>query len=85
MIHTKAKERVANASDNRLKASHVTQFQSPDLFRRVMTLIESFRYRQHVRRYILDLFEKSVVERVFVEGRADSEVESPDTPEGVRQ
>lgn len=85
MIHTKTKERVANAGNNRLKASHVTQFQSPDLFRRVMTLIESFRYRQHVRRYILDLFEKSVVERVFTEGRADSEAESPYTLEGVRR
>ncbi|RPA97850.1 hypothetical protein L873DRAFT_1689620 [Choiromyces venosus 120613-1] len=70
---------------NRLKVSHVTQFQSPDLFRRVMTLLESFRYRQYVRRYILDLFEKSVVERVFAEGRADSEVESSDASEEVRQ
>ncbi|KAH8154200.1 uncharacterized protein LAJ45_01968 [Morchella importuna] len=35
---------------NRLKANHVSHFQSSDLYRRVMTLLESYRYRQHVRR-----------------------------------
>lgn len=71
-----------NLGNNRLKAGHVSQFQSPDLFRRVMTLLESFRYRQHVRRYILELFEKTVVQRVFAAGRVDSpEVGSAENPQ----
>jgi rapamycin-insensitive companion of mTOR len=46
-----------------------------------MTLLESFRYRQHVRRYILDLFEKSVVERVFAAGWEDPEEETSEFSE----
>lgn len=75
----------ANSKNYRLKANHVSHFQSSDLYRRVMTLLESYRYRQHVRRYIIDLFDKSVVEQIVRDGRAEQDsIESPQTPEDVR-
>lgn len=65
--------------------NHVTHFQNSDLYRRVMTLLESYRYRQHVRRYIIDLFDKSVVERIVREGQAEQDsAESPQSPEDMR-
>lgn len=70
---------------NRLKANHMSHFQNSDLYRRVMMLLESYRYRQHVRRYIIDLFDKSVVEQIVRDGRAEQDsTESPQTPEHMR-
>jgi rapamycin-insensitive companion of mTOR len=62
-----------------LKANHPANFASSDLYKQVMALLEAYRYRLHVRRFILDLFERSVVEEVVREGligNTESEEES---------
>lgn len=47
---------------------HVAHFQSPDLYKRVMILLESYRFRLHVRRQIIELFDKQVLERIVKDG-----------------
>lgn len=61
---------------SRLKAAHISHFASPDLYRRAMTLLESYRYRLHVRRFIIDLFDKSVIGHLVREG-ASEQSDSP--------
>lgn len=62
--------------DCRLKAAHTSHFASLDLYRRVMALLESYRYRLHVRRFIIDLFDKTVVENLVREGVPQSAEEA---------
>jgi rapamycin-insensitive companion of mTOR len=67
----------------RLKAGHATHFTSPDLYQRVMTLLESYRYRLHVRRFVVELFDRSVIEGIVRDGNTERE-ESPPSPEELR-
>ena len=60
----------------RLKSSNLVHFQSIEMYRRVLSLLEAYRYRSPVRRFILELFDKKVVERI-VKGNKDG---NPDTP-----
>jgi len=67
----------------RLKAGHATHFTSPDLYRRVMALLESYRYRLHVRRFVVELFDRSVIEGMVRDGNTEGE-ESLPSPEELR-
>jgi rapamycin-insensitive companion of mTOR len=49
-----------------------------------MLLLESYRYRLSVRRFIIDLFDKTVIENLVKEGAAELGVEGePQSPEEV--
>ena len=45
-----------------------------------MALLESYRYRLQMRRFIIELFDKSVVEHLVREGQAEP-IGSPASPE----
>lgn len=45
----------------RLKNEHPDRFSNPALYGRVVNLLESYRFRQHVRRFVLDLFDKQIL------------------------
>lgn len=68
----------------RIKTSHPTKFMLPELYEKAMELLESYRYRIQMRRFIMiDLFDKSVVEMLVkegmeMEGGADSPADSRD-------
>ncbi|KAL7275461.1 hypothetical protein RUND412_001589 [Rhizina undulata] len=63
----------------KLKDTHVAHFQSPGLYRRAMMLLDSYRYRLHIRRFVLDLFDKGVLESIVKDGRNDPDAEYPIT------
>ena len=67
----------------RIKASHPAKFMLPELYEKAMELLESYRYRIQMRRFIMiDLFDKSVVEMLVKEGM---EMEAgPDSPADSR-
>jgi rapamycin-insensitive companion of mTOR len=67
----------------RLKAAHLTHFASSDLYRRAMGLLESYRYRLQMRRFIIELFDKSVIEHLVREGEPE-QADSPQSPEELR-
>jgi hypothetical protein len=47
-----------------------------------MGLLESYRYRLQMRRFIIELFDKSVIEHLVREG-APEQADSPQSPEEV--
>ena len=49
-----------------------------------MALLESYRYRLQMRRFIIELFDKSVVEHLVREGTAPEQTGSPQSPQDVR-
>ena len=60
--------------DHSIKAKKPPGFREADFFRKVMTLLERRRYRLPVRRFVIDLFEKTVKRRlVLEEDDADSD------------
>lgn len=67
----------------RIKAAQPAKFMLPELYQKAMELLESYRYRIQMRRFIMiDLFDKSVVEMLVKEGM---EVEGgADSPAGSR-
>lgn len=66
-------------SARRLKQNHPARFQSPELFRSAMMLLENFRYRFQVRRFIVELFDRSVLEAIILDGKSlDEGMSSPD-------
>jgi len=56
---------------NRLKQMHSPYFQNPALYRQVMKILESYRFRLHVRRQIIELFPKFVLEEIVRDGMKD--------------
>ena len=60
LMHIKSKKE----SDN---------FKRPQLFRKVMTLLESHHFRLTVRRFVIDLFEKDVMRQIVLEEESDDE------------
>ena len=48
-----------------------------------MALLESYRYRLHVRRFVVELFDRSVIEDM-VKGGNTKEEEPPLSPEELR-
>ncbi|KAF8539718.1 Rapamycin-insensitive companion of mTOR, N-term-domain-containing protein [Trichophaea hybrida] len=77
------KENQATKDLLKLKAAHISHFASPDLYRRAMTLLESYRYRLHVRRFIIDLFDKSVI-GLLVRNGTSEQSDTPQSPEEVK-
>ncbi|KAI9673408.1 MAG: hypothetical protein M1817_002870 [Caeruleum heppii] len=58
-----------------IKAKKPAGFRDPALFRRVMGILERHHYRLPVRRFIIDLFEKSVLKQVVLEDEASKSLE----------
>ena len=52
--------------ENSVKAQNPDCFSSVALFRTIMSVLEKHAYRLHVRRFVLDLFEPSVMRRVVL-------------------
>ncbi|KAA8893128.1 Rapamycin-insensitive companion of mTOR, N-term-domain-containing protein [Sphaerosporella brunnea] len=77
------KESQATKDLVKLKAAHASHFASPDLYRRIMGLLESYRYRLQMRRFIIEMFDKLVIEHLVREG-APEPAESPQSPEEPR-
>jgi hypothetical protein len=48
-------------------------FKRPQLFRKVMTLLESHHFRLTVRRFVIDLFERGVMRQIVLEEESDEE------------
>ncbi|RPB20737.1 hypothetical protein L211DRAFT_791659 [Terfezia boudieri ATCC MYA-4762] len=55
----------------KLKQTHSPYFQNPVLYRQVMKILESYRFRLHVRRQIIELFPKFVLEEIVRFGMKD--------------
>lgn len=53
--------------DRSLKAKKAPGLHEPRFFRKVMGILEAHRYRLPVRRFIIDLFEKSVMRRIVLD------------------
>lgn len=57
--------------------AHPIKFQTPELYIKAMGLLENYRYRTQMRRFVMvDLFDKCVVETLVRDGRPP-ELESP--------
>ncbi|KAH0542832.1 hypothetical protein FGG08_002786 [Glutinoglossum americanum] len=59
----------------RLKAKKLANFKDPRLFRKVMTMLECHHYRLPARRFLIDLFDKSVMRQIVLCEESDSETE----------
>ncbi|KAI9786143.1 MAG: hypothetical protein M1839_007553 [Geoglossum umbratile] len=65
-----------NSGDlGRLKAKKLANFKDPRLFRKVMTILECHHYRLPARRFLIDLFDKSVMRQIVLCEDSDSETE----------
>ncbi|TVY71377.1 Target of rapamycin complex 2 subunit ste20 [Lachnellula suecica] len=63
-----------------IKTKKLPNFKNPALFKKVMTLLESSHFRLHVRRFVIELFDRSVLRRiVFEEESEDEEDEAADS------
>jgi hypothetical protein len=56
-----------------IKTKKVPNFNHPTLFRKVMTLLEASHFRLHIRRFVIELFERSVLRRIVFEEDSDDE------------
>ncbi|TVY29027.1 Target of rapamycin complex 2 subunit [Lachnellula hyalina] len=56
-----------------IKSKKLPNFNHPALFRKVMTLLESSHFRINVRRFVIELFERSVLRRIVFEEESDDE------------
>ena len=63
-----------------IKSKSPEQFTSVALFRKVMVILEYHNFRLPVRRFVIDLFDKSVMRRVVLD--EDSSDESPNDERG---
>lgn len=52
----------------------------PRFFRKVMTILEAHPYRLPVRRFIIDLFDKSVMRRLVLDDEDDDVAQDTDPP-----
>ena len=50
-----------------LKSKAPELFTSVDLFRQIMLMLEKHNFRLHVRRFLIDLFDKSIMRRIVLE------------------
>ena len=58
-----------------IKAKKPHGFQEPQLFYKVMTLLERHHYRLPVRRFVIDLFDKNLMRRIVLEDDSESDSE----------
>ena len=56
-----------------MKASMPEQFASIALFRKVMRVLEKYNFRLQVRRFVMDLFDKSMMRRIVMEDESGGE------------
>ncbi|KAH8821542.1 Rapamycin-insensitive companion of mTOR, N-term-domain-containing protein [Xylogone sp. PMI_703] len=61
-----------------IKGRKVPGFKQPHLFRKVMILLESHHYRLPIRRFVIDLFERSVMRQIVFDEESSSEELSAD-------
>jgi len=65
------------------KVKKVPGFQQPELFKKIMTLLESHHFRLGVRHFVAELFDRSVLRRiVFEEDSSDEDLGSDDEETG---
>lgn len=58
-------------------------FKQPQLFRKIMTILECYHFRLPIRRFVIDLFDRSVMRQIVLdEESSDDNIESDDGSEG---
>jgi hypothetical protein len=57
----------------RIKQDRAPGFRQPQLFQRVMTILECHHYRLPIRRFVIDLFDRSVMRRMVLEEDDDDD------------
>jgi rapamycin-insensitive companion of mTOR len=62
-----------------LKLKKGSAFQKPQLFLKVMTILEQHHFRLHHIRFVLDLFDKRVMRQIVLEEEEESEEEEDDS------
>ena len=68
---------------NTIKQKKVPGFKQPQLFRKVMTILECHHFRLPIRRFVIDLFDKSVMRQIVLDEESSEENgESDDGSEG---
>jgi rapamycin-insensitive companion of mTOR len=68
---------------NVIKQKKVPGFKQPQLFRKVMTILECHHFRLPIRRFVIDLFDRSVMRQIVLDEESSEEnVESDDGSEG---
>ena len=67
-----------------IKQRKAPGFKQPELFRRIMTILECHHFRLPIRRFVVDLFDRSVMRRIVLdeESSDDEEDEDLDSSEG---
>lgn len=68
LLHVKSKKELDN-------------FRRPDLFKKVMILLEAHHFRIHVRRFVIDLFDRSIIRQIVLEEESDEELEESEEEE----
>lgn len=63
-----------------IKAKKPPQFQDPEVFKKVMRILERHHFRLPVCRFVIDLFDRRVLRRIVLEEDDDDEDESPVSP-----
>ena len=58
-----------------IKAKKPPGFQQPQLFRKVMSLLERHHYRLPVRRFVIELFDKNLMRHIVLEDESESDSE----------
>jgi hypothetical protein len=63
-----------------IKTKKVLGFRQPQLFKKIMTLLECHHFRLPIRRFVIDLFDKSVMRQIVLdEESSDEDIESGDS------
>ena len=68
-----------------IKSKAPDLFTSVPLFRKIMLILEKHNFRLHVRRFLIDLFDKTVMRRIVLEedyGNDDDDASNPPDPRG---
>lgn len=65
------------------KAKKPPCFRQPEFFRKIMTILERHHYRLPVRRFVIDLFEKSVMRSLVLDDEDDNDDDERDEEVGA--
>ncbi|KFY58839.1 hypothetical protein V496_05935 [Pseudogymnoascus sp. VKM F-4515 (FW-2607)] len=66
-----------------IKQRKAPGFKQPELFRKIMTILECHHFRLPIRRFVVDLFDRSVMRRIVLdEESSDDEEEDMDSSDG---
>lgn len=66
-----------------IKAKKIPGFSDPQLFRKIMTILECHHFRLPIRRFVIDLFDRSVLRRIVLdEESSEEDVESDVSSQG---